>query len=219
MAGACPCVQIGAGQVAEAIEWGRSRVVPLVGGGAGGAGGTGAAADRELLEDATALLAYDEPATGPTGESCCCCCREGGSREGVGPWRGPATSSQRCSGSSVPHGLRAAGEPAARHPVQRRCQRGLPATDPNASPAPSRNSPAGYLLQAAHRAELAAAVNRAVLAYSGRGEDSALERISRQATEALAELKKGGHPAAAMLDVAALLQAARDEGEGRGSSI
>jgi hypothetical protein len=78
-------------------------------------------------------------------------------------------------------------------------------------------SPAGYLLQPAHRAELAAAVNRAVLAHSGRSEDSPLERISRQATAALAELKRGGHPAAQLLDVAAFLQAARDEGEGAGS--
>jgi hypothetical protein len=79
-------VQIGAGQVAEAIEWGRSRVVPLVGGD-GGAGGPAAASDRELLEDATALLAYDDPATGPTGARN----KEGGIRMCNGPcsW-GPA---------------------------------------------------------------------------------------------------------------------------------
>lgn len=50
------------------------QVVPLgVGpqGGSGVAASSGsasmAAADRELLEDATALLAYDDPSAGPTG--------------------------------------------------------------------------------------------------------------------------------------------------------
>jgi hypothetical protein len=67
-------LQIKAGLVAEAIDHGRSHVVPLVsnGGGGGGGGGGGsaaaAAAERELLEDATALLAYEDPTTGPTGK-------------------------------------------------------------------------------------------------------------------------------------------------------
>ncbi|EFN58155.1 hypothetical protein CHLNCDRAFT_34313, partial [Chlorella variabilis] len=55
---------IKAGQVAEAIEYGRAHVVPLA---SPSDSGTAAAADRELLEDATALLAYDDPTTGPTG--------------------------------------------------------------------------------------------------------------------------------------------------------
>lgn len=58
------CAQIKAGQVAEAIEYGRAHVVPLA---SPSDSGTAAAADRELLEDATALLAYDDPTTGPTG--------------------------------------------------------------------------------------------------------------------------------------------------------
>lgn len=54
--------------MAEAIQFGREQVVPLLAAGPGGAGGA-APADRELLEDATALLAYDDPSTGPTGRS------------------------------------------------------------------------------------------------------------------------------------------------------
>lgn len=54
--------------MAEAIEFGRDQVVPLVASEpGGGASSAAAAADRELLEDATALLAYDDPTTGPTG--------------------------------------------------------------------------------------------------------------------------------------------------------
>lgn len=70
---ACSTAQIKAGQEAEAIEYGRTHVVPLLdappGGSDSGGGGSSSvtAADRELLEDATALLAYDDPATGPTG--------------------------------------------------------------------------------------------------------------------------------------------------------
>jgi hypothetical protein len=44
---------------------------------------------------------------------------------------------------------------------------------------------AGYLLQPAHRSELAAALGRAILAHSGRSEDSALEAMARQATAVL----------------------------------
>ncbi|KAL4443421.1 hypothetical protein ABPG75_011158 [Micractinium tetrahymenae] len=127
---------IKAGQVAEAIEFGREQVVPLVAAGPGGGAvsSAAAAADRELLEDATALLAYDDPTTGPT----------------------------------------------------------------------------GYLLLPGHRGELAAALNRAILAHSGRSEDSALEAAVRQAGAALQELKRSGHPAAQLLDVQAVLQQARD---------
>ena len=70
--------------------------------------------------------------------------------------------------------------------------------------------PAGYILTAGHRGELAAALNRAILVHSGRREDSALEAIARQATAALAELKRGGHPAAQLLDVQAILQQGRE---------
>ena len=52
--------------MAEAIEFGREALVPLVPAPGPGAPPT-AAADRELLEDATALLAYDDPTTSPTG--------------------------------------------------------------------------------------------------------------------------------------------------------
>jgi hypothetical protein len=44
---------------------------------------------------------------------------------------------------------------------------------------------AGYLLLPGHREELAGALNRAILAHSGRREDSALEAVSRQAHAAL----------------------------------
>ncbi|PRW56754.1 Ran-binding 10 [Chlorella sorokiniana] len=129
---------IKAGQEAEAIEYGRTHVVPLLDAPASGSGGSSSssvsAADRELLEDATALLAYDDPATGPT----------------------------------------------------------------------------GYMLLPAHRSELAAALNRAILVHSGRSEDSALEAILRQATTALQELKRSGHPAAQLLDVQTLLQQQRE---------
>lgn len=57
--------------MADAIDHGRSHVVPLVSNGSGGGGGgsaAAAAAERELLEDATALLAYEDPTTGPTGK-------------------------------------------------------------------------------------------------------------------------------------------------------
>ena len=77
-----PNRQIKAGREAEAIEYGRTHVVPLLGppsgsgsgsgSGGGGGGSSAAAADRELLEDATALLAYDDPATGPTGGAGLC---------------------------------------------------------------------------------------------------------------------------------------------------
>ncbi|KAL4429173.1 hypothetical protein ABPG77_010152 [Micractinium sp. CCAP 211/92] len=122
---------IKAGQVAEAIEFGRQHVVPLL---AAGPGAAPAAADRELLEDATALLAYDDPAAAPT----------------------------------------------------------------------------GYLLLPGHRSELASALNRAILAHSGRSEDSALEAVARQAGAVLQELKRSGHPAAQLLDVQAVLQQTRD---------
>ena len=66
--------QIKAGQVAEAVEYGRTHVVPLAAaapssgsGSSASSAAAAAAADRELLEDATALLAYDDPTTGPTG--------------------------------------------------------------------------------------------------------------------------------------------------------
>lgn len=73
----CPSTttQIKVRQVAEAIEFGRAHVVPLA---AASGGGSSGAADRELLEDATALLAYDDPATGPTGA------RSGRGRQGRG---------------------------------------------------------------------------------------------------------------------------------------
>ncbi|PSC72505.1 Ran-binding 10 [Micractinium conductrix] len=132
---------IKAGLVAEAIEYGRTHVVPLgVGpqGGSGVAASSGsasmAAADRELLEDATALLAYDDPSAGPT----------------------------------------------------------------------------GYILLPAHRNELAATVDRALLAHSGRCAESALEAATRQASATLQELKRSGHPAAQLLDLQSLLQQGRD---------
>lgn len=43
------------------------------------------------------------------------------------------------------------------------------------------HAPSGYLLLPGHRSELAAALNRAILAHSGRSEDSALEAAARQA--------------------------------------
>jgi hypothetical protein len=76
-----PSVQIKEGQVAEAVEFGRTHVVPLAAAAPSSGSGTSsssssgaaaaAAADRELLEDATALLAYDDPTTGPTGGRAC----------------------------------------------------------------------------------------------------------------------------------------------------
>ncbi|KAI3427988.1 hypothetical protein D9Q98_006376 [Chlorella vulgaris] len=132
---------IKAGLVADAIDHGRSHVVPLVSNGSGGGGGgsaAAAAAERELLEDATALLAYEDPTTGPT----------------------------------------------------------------------------GYMLLPGHRSELAAALNRAILAHSGRSEDSALECLTRQATAVLQELKRGGNPASQMLDVQTLLLEAPDTAGG-----
>lgn len=44
---------------------------------------------------------------------------------------------------------------------------------------------AGYLLLPGHRGELAAALDRAILAHSGRSEESALEAVARQAGAAL----------------------------------
>lgn len=45
------------------------------------------------------------------------------------------------------------------------------------------------MLLPSHRSELAATLNRAILAHSGRSEDSALEAIARQASAALQVLR------------------------------
>jgi hypothetical protein len=70
------------------------------------------------------------------------------------------------------------------------------------------------MLLPGHRSELAAALNRAILAHSGRSEDSALECLTRQATAVLQELKRGGNPASQMLDVQTLLLEAPDTAGG-----
>lgn len=221
--------QIKAGQVAEAIEYGRTHVVPLTAGGAGGAAGaaSAAAAERELLEDATALLAYDDPSTAPTGA----CVMHG----------------RRVLAS----GMRAAsGHPGTFVIVAVFCRM---LNLPSSSPDPA-TPPPGYLLLPGHRGELAAALNRAILAHSGRSADSALEALARQAGAVLQvgggkegwggrarasflagaalsclhckaalylqssptcpplqELKRSGHPAAQLLDLQALLELNREE--------
>ena len=160
--------------MAEAIEYGRTQVVPLVPAPGGGAAtSSAAAADRELLEDATALLAYDDPATGPTGGQLVhgwlrCCTGE--PPRGAGPCTGPLHPTQKLGSLAL---LRA---------TPARC---IP-SNPLLAPLPLPPSlPPGYLLTPAHRAELAAELNRAILVHSGRSEDSALEAILRQATAAL----------------------------------
>jgi len=69
-------------------------------------------------------------------------------------------------------------------PQAARVCHGIPLT-PASLPCPACPSIPGYMLLPAHRSELAAALNRAILVHSGRSEDSALEAILRQATAAL----------------------------------
>jgi hypothetical protein len=70
-------------------------------------------------------------------------------------------------------------------------------------------SPAAHLLGARHRAELAAALQRAVRAARGRPELSALEEALAHARAAHGELAAAGAPAAALLDVGEFLARAR----------
>ena len=67
-------------------------------------------------------------------------------------------------------------------------------------------SPAGHLLGAERKAELGAAVQRAVRTSLGRREVSALEDLYRQAHAVHAELLALGVPAAALVDVDAAIE-------------
>ena len=181
-------MQIKAGREAEAIEYGRTHVVPLLdapaggGSGSGGSSSSAAPADRELLEDATALLAYDDPATGPTG-GCC----------GTGwvSWQvlGAAAFVERRNSCRVLGHPAPAPRPALLPQTSCMCC----ALASHVYPFPLFPfPPTGYMLLPGHRSELAAALNRAILVHSGRSEDSALEAILRQATAALQVGAAGG---------------------------
>lgn len=67
-------------------------------------------------------------------------------------------------------------------------------------------APAGFLLGAEHKAELAAAVQRAIRTKLGKREVSALEDVYRQARTVHAVLLTDGVPAAALADLDELLQ-------------
>ncbi|KAK9820291.1 hypothetical protein WJX72_008659 [[Myrmecia] bisecta] len=71
-----------------------------------------------------------------------------------------------------------------------------------------QTSPCGHLLGTAHRAELASALNSAMLAQMGGQEESALERLYRHAVVLQQELTRGGDPAAALIDMKAVLSMA-----------
>ncbi|GAB4824065.1 hypothetical protein N2152v2_011111 [Parachlorella kessleri] len=71
-------------------------------------------------------------------------------------------------------------------------------------------SPCGHLLSAAARAELAAEVNKAILAMKGRREDSALECLYKQAAAAHKELVALGDPAASLVNVEDVIHTKRD---------
>lgn len=79
-----------------------------------------------------------------------------------------------------------------------------------AAPDPA-TSPAAHLVSGAHRAELGAALQRAVRGALGRRELSPLEELYRQARAVHAELRAEGAPAAALLEVDAFVDAPPEE--------
>ena len=73
------------------------------------------------------------------------------------------------------------------------------------------SAPAGHLLGAEHKAELAAAVQRAVRTKLGKREVSALEDVYRQARAVHAELLSEGVPAAALADLDEFMERSADD--------